>query len=185
MPTPADPLDGFTAEDWRPVHGYEGFYQVSSLGIIQSLRTLRFLRPTPDNYGYPSVTLCKIGGRSKRSVHTLVLRAFLGPCPNGYQGAHLNGVKSDCRLSNLLWVTRVENEYHKHLHGTSLIGERHHKAKLTIADVIEMRRLKTAGASTEGLAAKFGVGATCVLKVCSGQRWARALSEHWRKGQAA
>lgn len=180
-----NPLDGFTPEDWKPVHGYQAFYQVSSLGAVQSLRTLKFLRPLLNKAGYPTVTLCGPNGQDRRPVHLIVLRAFLGPCPKGYEAGHLNGDESDCRLCNLLWVTHAENEYHKHLHGTSLIGAKNHQAKLTIEDVIEMRRLKAAGARCKDLAVRFGVAANYVSKVCNGHVWARALSEHWRKGEAA
>jgi hypothetical protein len=61
--------------------------------------------------GYITVNL-KPGGAIKLKtmrVHRLVLDAFVGPCPDGMECRHLNGVKADCRLSNLAWGTRKEN----------------------------------------------------------------------------
>ena len=72
-------------------------------------------------HGYCCVTLL---GRPRYQVHRLVLAAFVGPCPVGYQCAHLNNVRDDNRVENLAWVTPKENISHKWLHGTMPAGDK-------------------------------------------------------------
>jgi hypothetical protein len=50
-----------------------------------------------------------IGKGNSRQVHQLVLEAFVGPCPEGYEVLHLNHEPSDNRLVNLKYGTRSEN----------------------------------------------------------------------------
>lgn len=59
------------------------------------------------------------GGRYKTfRVHRLVLEAFVGPCPEGMECRHLNGVRNDNRLANLAWGTKEENYADCRAHGS-------------------------------------------------------------------
>lgn len=118
------------AEEWRPVLGLEGLYEVSDLGRVRSFYDRRggvlharaeplVLRQTVARRDYRTVG---VGGRT-RSVHALVLEAFVGPRPTGMQGAHLNGRPSDNRRANLMWATPAENTRHKWLHGSIKTGD--------------------------------------------------------------
>ena len=49
-----------------------------------------------------------IAGKLYR-VHRLVLEAFVGQCPEGFECNHKNRDRSDNRLENLEWVTHIEN----------------------------------------------------------------------------
>lgn len=71
----------------------------------------RRMNPVINDKGYPSVNLTKESGTPYKTfrVHRLVLLAFVGPCPEGMECRHLNGVRADCRLENLAWGTRDEN----------------------------------------------------------------------------
>ena len=42
-------------------------------------------------------------------IHRAVLLAWVGPCPEGYEADHLNGITTDNRIENLEWVTPAEN----------------------------------------------------------------------------
>ncbi len=92
-------LDLF-AERWLPVVGLEGTYEVSDLGNVRSLdRTIGHgnrtrsafgcvLKPRIGTSGYPQVYL---DGKTK-SVHRLVLEAFVGRCPPGMECLHGNDI---------------------------------------------------------------------------------------------
>ena len=117
-------------ELWRPVVGFEGFYEVSNLGHVRSLpriitypsgRTCRWqgkaLAPgrTGDRL---TVALCDAEGQTSHYVHELVLTAFVGPCPDGMEGCHNNGNGTDNNVLNLRWDTRSENTFDRVRHGT-------------------------------------------------------------------
>lgn len=109
-------------ESWRDVPGFEGKYQVSDQGrvrsvdhrvrlVVRGIETSRkspgrLLRPGRTRSGHVSVA---IGKNNSRLVHQLVLEAFMGPRPDGYEVLHLNHLPWDNRLVNLKYGTRSEN----------------------------------------------------------------------------
>ena len=110
--------------EWRPVVGYPQ-YMVSDHGHVWSTYYKRELTYYEHN-GYTLVHL--VGSRMRgfhkmrtfkeRRVHRLVLEAFVGPCPEGYETRHRNGDKTDNRLLNLMWGTRSDNRLDNVEHGT-------------------------------------------------------------------
>ena len=44
-------------EIWKPVVGYEGFYEVSNLGRVKTLHDSRLLKASKEKYGYYKVSL--------------------------------------------------------------------------------------------------------------------------------
>lgn len=95
-------------ENWKPVPGYEGLYEVSDLGRIKGLkRGIRKLNKAKS--GYLLIILCKNGKVKGFSVHSLVYRAFNGEIPPGYEVNHINEIKTDNRPFNLNLLTPKEN----------------------------------------------------------------------------
>src|SRR5882724_12074430 len=82
-------------EQWNPVIGYEGIYEVSNHGNIQRIQMIRGssfeknLRQAPNHYGYPRVSLCRDNKPKQYLVHRLVAAAFLGPCPLDHEVNHI------------------------------------------------------------------------------------------------
>jgi hypothetical protein len=130
-------------EIWRPIPGYVGIYEISSLGRCRSLDRVvikmtrgrpaqhrlkgRVLRPAVSARGYLVVGLA----RRTAYLHQLVLRAFVGERPPGLQAAHNNGDRLDNRLSNLRYATPKANTADRYLHGTVLFGDRHPMGRKT------------------------------------------------------
>lgn len=117
-------------EQWRPVVGWEGWYEVSDLGHVRSMaRVVRGSRGCvqhlksrartikPGFGGYLTVVLYRNNKGHGVRVHTLVLEAFIGPRPDDMECCHDNGDPSDARLSNLYWGTHSQNQLDQVRHG--------------------------------------------------------------------
>jgi hypothetical protein len=102
-------------------------------------------------------------------AHRLVAEAFHGPAPEGMECRHLDGTRDNNRPSNLAWGTPVENAADRRRHGTNISGERHGAAKLTAADVAEIRKRRAAGETLQSLADEYGVHNSTIHKASVGQ----------------
>jgi hypothetical protein len=171
-------------EVWRPVVGYEGLYEVSDQGRVRSLDRAvvqlnkggncvrvykgRLLRQVETLKGYLTVCLSKEGRHRTVKVHQLVLDAFVGErgpgqvCRHGPQGVGCNA------LRNLCYGTQRENILDKKRDGTHIVGERHYRARLTEAQVLEILASEKPGRE---LAKKYGVGDSTVYSIRSGASW--------------
>jgi hypothetical protein len=94
--------------EWKDVPETNGVYQVSSLGGVRRLTVngWRDLKAKKGD-GYHVVVI----GRKPYQVHRLIAKAFLPPSDKPVVN-HLNGIKSDNRVSNLEWATHQENLVH-------------------------------------------------------------------------
>ena len=91
--------------------------QVRSLDRIERMgkrwRPTKGLIMHPDNsFGYKRVRLSLERKQWRVMVHVLVLLAFVGPRPEGYDANHIDGDKANNAVHNLEWVTRRENILH-------------------------------------------------------------------------
>lgn len=127
----------YADEQWRPVVGHEGLYEVSDWGRVKSLRrTLphpvsktktypeRILKACPTNkQGHLVVQL---GKHNKQYVHRLVLLAFVGPPAPGQEACHWDDDTSNNHLSNLRWGTRQANMIDRSRNGGCLNKNKTH-----------------------------------------------------------
>lgn len=168
-------------EQWVPVRGWEGLYEVSDQGRVRSLPRVRVIRSDGRKRVFPGRIL--VGGlcdgyrivnfrdgerHESHRAHVLVLTEFKGPPGEGMECCHNNGIRDDNRLTNLRWGTSTENAEDKRKHGTLAIGERQGNAILTTAQVLEIRQRKQTIAEQ---AAHYGVSVSLIRKVRWRQAW--------------
>ena len=139
-------------EEWRDVINYEGMYSVSTLCRIKSnkrytnhylggtkLVNERILRLSIDIDGYAIVSLSKYGVSKNFKTHRLGAAAFLNNDKNMPLVEHLNDIKTDNRINNLIWSNDVENLKSAILNNRIALGENHPNSKLTNKQVLEIR----------------------------------------------
>jgi hypothetical protein len=105
-------------EEWRPVSGFEGFYEVSNLGRVKSLaRTILDKRGRPKKLrgrimsgrvkGRVQISLRKPGEKQiKRLAHRLVAAAFMPAA--GQEIRHRDGNNLNNVVENLEWLPHPE-----------------------------------------------------------------------------
>jgi hypothetical protein len=167
-------------EKWLPVLGWEEFYEVSNLGNVRSIKRIgktkfgnRFyggdlVKPIKTTTGYVAVNLTGNKCRKQFHIHKLVLEAFVGKAPIGMECCHNNGNRTDARLENLRWDTRINNHADKWNHGTWQGGVNHGNAKLTNEQVKE---IKKGNLPIKQLAQMFNVSIGCINKIRYGEAW--------------
>ena len=137
-------------ELWRDIDDYDGWYQVSNLGIVKSLHYGgTYLKPAKDGRGYLFVGLCKNGHVKLVKIHKLVMMAFKpdksrfkympyeDPNTIDFDKLHINHIDenplNNC-VDNLEWctcayninygtrITRVANKRSKVVYQYDLMG---------------------------------------------------------------
>lgn len=183
------------SERWLPVVGYEELYEVSDQGRVRSLerdvlteggpqtgwrinrRRERVLKPAIRK-GYAGVCLVQPGERRGRvwRVHRLMLLAFVGPPPDDAAtlACHRDGDHSRNVLDNLYWGTPQQNSNDRDTHGNTPRGEAHSSAKLTEAQVREIKYLFSVELFHEQdkhIAEAYGVPPQIIKLIKSGRTW--------------
>ena len=167
-------------EVWKDISGYEGMYQVSDLGRVQSLDRIshngkrykgRVLKPVPDGAGYLQVFLRKDAKTRRFYIHRLVAGAFIENPTNKPQVNHLDETeKWNNRVDNLAWATPKENANW----GTR--NERSNKKRSKPVLCIELgREFESLGSATKA----FKRGGTNIWKAINDPN-KTACGYHWR-----
>ena len=151
-------------------------YRVSDTGLVESscgkqehvLTTWRPIQGRADGKGYLRIQFGKHG--PTKSIHSLVLEAFVGPCPTGLVGCHKDNNKLNNCVGNLRWGTQQSNMADKVQHGTNPEGVDNPMSKLTKELVLQIRELRAAN-TIYALAKRFGVHPTTISQICLRKRW--------------
>lgn len=144
-------------EIWRDVKGFEGVYQVSSLGNIKKLPRLYsdktkkggkmmtgkytkelFLKLDIGEYGKQRVQLSYCGDRYRFMVHILVAQAFPEICGEWSEGCdvhHIDGNPSNNIATNLTCLTKekhqlIHRELGKYVGSNNPFYGKHHPEKI-------------------------------------------------------
>lgn len=184
--------------EWRPIKNAP-YYLVSDEGHVKSVERFvktfngekECLRHIPETYplkekdirGYKNVSIVQYDldmkpiKRYMRQVHRLVLETFNPVCNmENLQVNHIDGNKSNNKLSNLEWVTPKENTVHAHKvlnHKRDQDGENNSMSKLTTNQVIEIiKRINGKKKERDSKIAKdYGVSRKTIENIRLNRTW--------------
>lgn len=174
-------------EQWKPVPGYEGLYEVSDHGRVKRCAKRVYARnrwgmcwrnhppiivAQSETRGHRRVTLCKDGQPRMYFVHRLIAFAFLGAPPPGKPFAcHKDGRHNNNVVDNIYWGSAADNSQDQIRHGVQVRGERVASARLTDADVPRIRRRHAQGATYRDIAKEYRVNDRTIKLCVIGQTW--------------
>jgi hypothetical protein len=173
-------------EEWKPINGYEGFYEVSNLGKIRSVDRVvigrrykgREMALQENRNKYLTVTLLKEGKAKSSTVHRLVCEAFYNNKENKRCVNHIDGDKHNNDVFNLEWSTHSENAKHAFRTGLRTISENNKKAaslgsirKFSIPIVRSGNNEPNKRYPSTSVASKVeGINKSDITQVCKGKR---------------
>src|SRR6187401_2825832 len=94
-------------EDYRDIDGYDGIYKINSKGEVY-----KRVNPEMSTTGYKTVRIHLNGKSTHKSIHRLLMSAFVPNPENKPFVNHIDGDKLNCSLDNLEWCTPSENTQH-------------------------------------------------------------------------
>ena len=129
-------------EFWKDIPGYESEYQVSNKGNVKSLA--RYVKCGYKGKGTPGIP-----------VYQLVMKAFMGPTPEGLEILHIDGDSANNHLNNLRFGTRTENILDVYKNGDRW-------RKLSVNEVKSIKNLLSKREPGKALAVRFNVSETTI-----------------------
>lgn len=114
----------------------------------------------------------KLGHAQEYAHRTMCIMAHGSPPTEAHEAAHScgNGHLACVNPKHLRWANKAENAADRTIHGTENIGERNGQAKLTTAQVREIRALE--GSEPQRVtAARFSISRQTVSDIRIGRRW--------------
>ncbi len=171
-------------EEWRSVVGYEGYYEVSSMGRVKSMartvdcvdgsqRNYRTKIMSPKSRGEYLFTILSKGLTYKKiSVAREIATAFHGPPKPDAVVNHKDGDKHNNASKNLEWMTKSENSIHGHRVLLKNVRELKCNHKLTDENVLLGRKLFASGQATySSLGRMFGTSHVAIRNAIVGKTW--------------
>ncbi len=169
----------------RKVPGFPNYF-VTMTGRVENLSG-HLIQQVPTDRGYMRVQLYCDGKRVWKRVHQAVLEAFVGPCPEGMECCHNDGIRSHNSLHNLRWDTRSANakdrvKHNKEYDGNGNLrppppekrarGEKQGSSKLTEERVLTIRRQYESGEFNQYELAKMNdVSQPVIFNVVHRKTW--------------
>lgn len=167
-------------EGWKDISGFEGRYQISTLGRVKTLSYKRTgksrILAVYERSGYLWTTFREGGAGSKQqhpAVHRLVAEHFIPNIDNKPFVNHKDGNRKNNCVDNLEWVTRSENELHK-IHIL-----KHPSGSVKESKKILCEETRVIYPSIRQAAKDVGISQSLLSKVVNGKgRTAKGM--HWR-----
>ena len=160
-------------ETWKPVVGYEGYYEVSSAGDIRNIRTNHILKSKVENNGYVRVHLSKNGIATSELLHRVVAKAFLDNPDEHKTVNHIDENKKNNDVSNLEWCDMsYQNKY-----GNGAVRRNEAKERPVVQMTLDNDPVKVWGSITEA-SELLGLNPSTVVCVCKGKRRYKSTGGH-------
>lgn len=140
-------------------------YQIDHNGVVFNSVTNKPIKAVKKPTGYHEVRLSNRGKVVSLSHHRVVWEAWNGVIPKKMQINHIDGDRSNNKISNLELVTPADNQL-KRLNLRKGISV--NTAKLKDADIIDIR---TSGKSTSELTSVYPVGKSTINRIKRGFSW--------------
>lgn len=184
-------------EIWKSIQGFPN-YKVSNRGRVKSLSRIyaivhfrtgakvakktkeRIIEGWVKRNGRRAiarmVALRREGKTYEMRVHCLVLTAFKGNKPDGFEGCHNDGNPLNNNLSNLRWDSHLQNMYDSIGHGTKVnppihIGSKHPRAIFNEDIIKQIRATPIVRGSSAQLARKFNTSQTNISRIIKNMVW--------------
>jgi len=172
-------------EVWKDIQGYEGLYQVSSLGRVKALaKTIiykdgrvypykeKILKFSVGTSGYPTLHFYSLEGvRETCMIHRLVAKSFIPNPETKITINHIDGNKTNNQVENLEWNTYAENKSHALATGLTKVTASKLESKLAkldkeaVIDILTNCKKRVEGVLQKDFAAKYNVSSTCIESV--------------------
>ena len=122
-------------------------------------------------YGYTRV------GRRVARAHRVAWEAVHGPIPPGLVVCHRCDNPSCVNVEHLFIGTHADNQRDKCRKGRQARGERNGRSKLTVEDVVDIRRRLAAGEGRSDIARAYGVDPAAIRSIATGKNWSHVTGE--------
>lgn len=160
------------------IKDYPNFSIDSNTGDIY--RGKKKIIPTKRIDGYCIVNLKNFKGKKAILHHRLVAinlieNPYNKPCVN-----HIDGIKDNCKPTNLEWVTYSENMRHSADYLYNYNGPNNPNAKFSTIDLSNIKRLRKKGLTLEQIGAKYGSSCGTISRICKNMGLGKSLG--WSKG---
>jgi predicted XRE-type DNA-binding protein len=172
-------------EIWKNIKGYEGLYQVSSMGNVRRIsythkltvnKKHKILKQSPKG-NYALVSLYKNGNGKVHRVHKLVADTFLPSrscCPLCKTPFDVNHKDNDSRnnfYKNLEYITHSEN-----IKKSSSKTQKASAKKLNDEKVVQIKQLiKKENLSYAQIGEMFNISRALVCNISKGRTWKHIL----------
>lgn len=139
-------------EEWKPIIGYEGIYEISSFGNYRRICVTqggsvgnRYIRNT--GYKRKGLQYKKLRLQVNKIVknlyvHRVVATSFIPNPDNKPYVNHIDGNITNNYVTNLEWCTQKENVHHALSNNLTKVGEDSTISKLKNKDIIFIRSSK-------------------------------------------
>lgn len=157
---------------FETIPGYED-YEASPMGEIRNRLSQRILKQD-ESLPYLRVRLYKNVVAKTVLAHRMIALTFIPNPLNLPDVNHKDGNKNNNRIENLEWCTRRHNMQHAYKMGlvNGRKGEKHHLAKLTENDVIEILQLhQMYGTKQRAMAREYGVNQSVIFAIIHNMNW--------------